>query len=291
MTGRGALAILVRGLGVAAGLITCSVVAAAAVVALGLPEPGRADDVGPAPVEPRPAELVVALSLGDRALQAGVVKGGEVVLARGLEVELARRLARSLRIPAVRFLDVRPSSRLLAAGDRPWHLAIAAVRPTREARAANDLSDPYLVTDQAVILRRGIARLRSLGELRRLVTCAGRGSAGAAALFATVRPLRRPRLAPSEERLLQLVQTGVCDAALVDGVAVGRLAAGRGALLGPIAARVRSGKGLVVAVTRGGAVPVTDVDGALRRLRADGTLHRLARAWLGIDPARLTLLR
>ena len=36
---------------------------------------------------------------------------------------------------------------------------------------------------------------------------------------------------------------------------------------------------------------VAEVDRALRRMRADGTMHRLARTWLGIDPARLRLLR
>ncbi len=36
---------------------------------------------------------------------------------------------------------------------------------------------------------------------------------------------------------------------------------------------------------------VADLFRLVRRLRADGTLHRLARTWLGIDPARLSPLR
>jgi ABC-type amino acid transport substrate-binding protein len=36
---------------------------------------------------------------------------------------------------------------------------------------------------------------------------------------------------------------------------------------------------------------VTAVNRALGRLRADGTLGRLARSWLGLDPARLRVLR
>jgi len=46
----------------------------------------------------------------------------------------------------------------------------------------------------------------------------------------------------------------------------------------------------VIAVPHGAPVAAADVSRALRRMRADGTLHRLARAWLGIDPARLRLL-
>ena len=102
-----------------------------------------------------------------------------------------------------------------------------------------------------------------------------------------VGPAPRPSSSPSDDRLLELVQTGACDAAVVDADTVGRFVAGRGGLLGPVSARIESGGGYVVAVTRGGPVAVADVNRALARMRADGTMHRLTRRWLGIDPARL----
>lgn len=292
MTARSAVGALVGGFGVVAGLVGSAAVAAAVLVALGLPTDSRADDPPLAPVpQLRPTELVVALSLGDPVLQAGVVRDGEVILARGLEVEIARDLARRLGIPRVRFVNVQPASRLLAAEVRPWHVVIASIRPTRAASSLADLSEPYLGTDQAVVLRRGLPRLQDLDDLRSKITCALRGSDGARAIAASVAPVARPILAPSNDRLLQLVQTGVCDAALVDAGGVGRLVAGRGGVLGPVSARVEFGGGYVVAVTRGGPIAVAEVGRALRRMRADGTMHRLARAWLGIDPSRLRALR
>ena len=291
MTSRKAFAALVGGLGVVAGIIASTAVAAAVLVALGLPSEGRADD-SPAPVvQPRPTELVVALGLGDPVLQAGVVRDGEVILARGLEVEMTRNLARRLGIPRVRFVYVAPVSRLLAATSRPWHIAISSVRSTRAAAATADLSDSYLGTDQAVVLRRGLPRLTTLDALSSKVTCAVRGSDGDRAIFASVRPVIRPILTVTSGRLLELVQTGVCDAALVDADGVGQLVAGRGGVLGPITARVEFGTGFVVAVTRGGPIAVAEVSRALNRMRADGTLHRLNHSWLGIDPARLVPLR
>jgi ABC-type amino acid transport substrate-binding protein len=293
MTPHAAARALVGGIGVVASLVVGAVVAALVLVALGLPAESRADDTPPAPasiVEPRPTELVVALGLGDPVLQAGAVRDGQVILARGLEVDIARDLARRLRIPRVRFVYVRPASRLLAATVRPWHVTIASIRPVRAAAAVADLSKPYLGTDQAVVLRRGLPRLTALGDLRDRVTCALRGSDGARAITASVRPAVRPILAPSNERLLQLVQTGACDAAVVPAGSVGRFVADRGGLLGPVAARIEFGGGYVVAVTRGGPIAVAEVDRALERMRADGTMHRLARAWLGIDPTRLRTL-
>ena len=233
----------------------------------------------------------MALGLGDPVLQAGVVRDGQVILARGLEVDIARNLARRLGIPRVRFVYVQPVSRLLAAKVRPWDVVIASIRPTQAALSLADLSDPYLGTDQAVVLRHGLPRLRTLGELRHRITCARRGSDGARAIASTVLPAVRPILVASDDRLLELVQTGVCDAAVVDADGVGRLVAGRGGMLGPVTARIGFGGGYVVAVTRGGAIAVTDVRRALGRMRSDGTMHLLASTWLGIDPSRLRLLR
>jgi glutamate transport system substrate-binding protein len=282
------------GIGIVLGLVSCVIVAAGLLVSLGLPAEGRADDPPPATstvAQPRPTELVVALGLGDPVFQAGVVRDGEVILARGLEVDIARNLAKRLGIPRVHFVYVKPASRLLVATMRPSDLTIASIRPVRAASATADLSDPYLGTDQAVVLRRGLPRLATLADLRRKRTCAVRGSDGARAITGAVAPKVRPILAPTSERLVELVQTGVCDAALVDADSVGRLVAGRGGILGPVSARVERTGGYVVAVTRGGPVAVSEVDRALARMRADGTMHRLARQWLGIDPARLKPLR
>ena len=291
VNGRVAVRALAGGLGVAALLVFAAAAAALTLVALGLPTESRADDPPPAPIAaPKPAELVVALSLGDPALQAGVVRDGRVILARGLEVEIARALARRLGIPRVRFVEVRPASRLIAARVRSWDLTIASIRPVPAAAAVSDLSDPYLATDQAVVLRHGLAPLGSLAELRGKVLCAVRFGDGARAIATTVKPSTRPLLAQTPERLLELLRTGACDAALVDATAVGRFVAGHGAQLGPVRARVASGGGLVVAVTRGGPIAVADVNAALARMRDGGTLHRLARAWLGIDPVRLRRL-
>jgi cystine transport system substrate-binding protein len=291
VTPRTAIGCLAGGFGVVVGLVGSAAVAATVLVALGLPADSRADDPPSAPVvQPRPAELVVALDLGDPVRQAGVVRDGEVILARGLEVEIARNLAHRLGIPRVRFVYVRPASRLLAAKVRPWHIVIASIRPTRAAGTLSDLSEPYLGTDQAVVLRRGLPRLQALADLRSKITCARRDSDGARALAASVEPVVRPILVSTDDRLLQLVQTGVCDAAVVDADGVGRLVAGRGGVLGPITARIAFGGGYVVAVTRGGPVAVSEVGRALQEMRADGTMHRLATAWLGIDPARLHAL-
>ena len=238
-----------------------------------------------------PTSLVVALGLRDPAMGAGVVRGGEVVLARGFEVELVRLLARRLGWRVDRFVQLRPAVRLLAAGPGGWQLALAGIEPSRAARAAADLSDPYLTTDLAVVLRRHLPRPRGLDDLRGRILCAVRGSDGARTIGAVVRPRQAPLLATRVDRLRELLRTGACDAALVPAIEAGRFVRGHGSELGPVAGRVTSGEGLVVAVARGAGLDVASVDRVLARLRSDGALGRLARSWLGLDPARLRTLR
>ena len=72
-----------------------------------------------------------------------------------------------------------------------------------------------------------------------------------------------------------------------------------GRLLGPDPARapgtavgrVAWGDGLTIVVPPGTGLDVRAVDRELGRLRRDGTLGRLARVWLGLDPAALRTLR
>jgi ABC-type amino acid transport substrate-binding protein len=239
---------------------------------------------------PAPGALVVALGLGDPMLQAGAVRGRDVIVARGFEVELARILARRLGGRVDRFVYVPSTARLLASGTSGWHLAFAGIERSTAPRRA-ELTTSYLTTDVAVVTRRGLAAPRRLAELRRAVLCAVRGGDGARVASAVVRPTRAPLLVAGAERLRTVLRTGACDAALVPAVEVGRFVDGQRRLFGAVAGRIRHGDGLAAVVATGSGLPLESVNRELARLHRDGTLSRIARAWLGIDPAALRVLR
>jgi cystine transport system substrate-binding protein len=238
-----------------------------------------------------PRALVVALGLRDPAMGAGVVRGADVVLARGLEADLARLLARRLGGQIDRLVALRPTGRLLAGAPGRWHLALGGIERSRGAGPTAALSDPYLPTDAAVVLRRHLPRPRGIADLRGRVLCALKGSDSARLVSGVIRPGTAPVLAPGDDRLRELLRTGACDAALVPAIEAGRFVRGHGRELGPVTGRIPAGDGYAVAVARGTGLDVATVDRALARLRSDGTLGRLARSWLGLDPARLRILR
>jgi ABC-type amino acid transport substrate-binding protein len=233
-----------------------------------------------------PSPIVVALSLREPLLQAGVVKGSDVVLARGFEVALVRVLAKRLGVGIDRFVYVPSRGRLLAASSGTWDLALGTLA---SAGGAN-VTAPYLTTDVAVVARRGLPRPRAAADLRDAYLCAVEGSEGAAAVT-SLRPRVAPLLVAGPERLRTVVRTGTCDAALVGARETGRLIEGQRRLLGPVVGRLREGDGIRATVPTGSTLDRAAVDRELARLRRDGTLGMLARTWLGLDPAALRVLR
>jgi ABC-type amino acid transport substrate-binding protein len=242
---------------------------------------------GSAGAAQRPAPLVVALDLSGRPFQSGSVRAGDAVVAIGFEVEVARALARRLGYRAVRFVVV-PRERMLRAGPKRWDLALARLVPGSSRRVR--FSATYLPADQAVVLRRGLRPPAGRGALRRLQLCAERGSRSAGVIAARIQPSLRPLFLADEDVLARRVQTGLCDAALLDAARLAAFRAGRRDRLGPVAGRVETGVGYAVALARGSGL-APRVDAALRRLQSDGTLARLRRASFGVDPLRLRVLR
>ena len=233
------------------------------------------------------AQLVVALHLPDPGFQVGAVRGRDVVAARGLEVDLARALGRELRIRDVRLVHVPDRGSLTGPGAKTWDLALSRI----DAGTAGPIekSAVYLRRDAAVLLRPGLTRPRGLADLRPRILCVTRGSDVRAALNG-VAPASRPLLAMDDRELLGLVQTGRCDAAVREAPLLGAALRRLPGRYGPVAGRVVTTEGYVAALPRGSDL-VDDVDRALVRLRADGTLGRIAKRWLGFDPAGLRVLR
>jgi ABC-type amino acid transport substrate-binding protein len=242
-----------------------------------------------APATKRPGQLTVALSLPAPALQVGAVRGNEIVLARGFEVDVARAVARRLQL-RVRLVQVGDDRRLVRPGPTGWDVALAQLVPTPARTRSVSFTSPYLRDDPVVLVRRGLPRPSSLAELRRLQLCAERGRRAADTIAARVRPSIRPVFVRDLETLLRRVQTGACDAALAELSRLGPALEGRRGLFGGLAGRIETDRAYAVALERGSPL-LGAVDGAVRALRADGTLRRLASAGLGIDPAKLHVLR
>jgi ABC-type amino acid transport substrate-binding protein len=239
------------------------------------------------PVTKQRGELVVALSLPRTGFAVGAVRGADVVVARGLEADVARALGRRLGLRP-RFVQVGDAGRLLASGAKRWDVAMAQLLPTPARRRAVDFSAPYARTDQIVLLARGLGKPRSLAGLQQLQLCAQRGTRGVATIASRIRPALPPLLARDLETLLRRVQTGACDAAVGEVGDLGPAIAAERGRFGAVAGRLATGAYAIALEHRSPLKP--SIDRALRGLSADGTLRRLAKKWLGVDLPRVRVL-
>ena len=276
----------VAAFGIAATLVLANVASGA-----DAPPPTPRPAPAPATPVPPPRSLVVALGLGSPTLQAGVVRGREVILARGYEVALAKVLAKRLGLRVERFVHVPSKSRLLAAGGASWHVALGALERQRGGRGSSVLTAPYLTTDVAVVLRRGLSRPRRLSDLRTAPSSAP--SAGAPApprsRACVPPPGRSTSSGPSAcGRWCARVPATLRSCPRSRWVASSDVTAPAS---GPVVGRIHRGEGLGASIPPGTGLRLADVNRELARLRRDGTLGRLARTWLGLDPAGLPVLR
>ena len=210
--------------------------ATTALLALALALPAAA--AAPPPTQ-NPDELVVGVSMPVTGLQVGAVRGRTVVLAKGLEIDLARALAKRLGVPRVRFVNEPFFSTLVSGRPADWDLALAAITITPERARRVDFSTPYLAGDQAVLMRKGFAPVpTSIAGLRGLQLCGERATTGARAIVERIKPTKKPRLVANPSQLTYDLYNDRCDAIVFDTAALGAARAAAPERYGPFAGRI-----------------------------------------------------
>jgi len=214
------------------------------------------------------------------------VRGATVVAPRGLEVDVARSIARELHIRNVEFRYVAHAAGFVSPGPKPWDIGLDQMAQPPGPRAL-----PYLSVPEAVLLRRGIAgRIRTLADLRWLRLCV-RSSGGAGHLVArAVRPVAPVQTASSLPALLRLVGSGSCDAAVDDAAVLAAARAADPSRYGALAGRLPGPHRTYVVALPARSTLAPKIAWALRRLAARHAIRALERKWLRVDLGALPLL-
>lgn len=245
-----------------------------------------------APPTITPRLLTVGLNLPSQGFQVGAVDRGQIVYARGLEVDLAREVARRMGLAGVRFVQQDGLDDLLAPGTKRWDVAFAQTTITAGRRRSVSFSVPYLASGQGVLLRRGLPAPAptTLADLASLRLCVERGTTGQAIVRRRISGSARPTVHAGLTELMQALQAGRCDAAVMDTTILEaqRIATPEryGALMGSITTGERYG-----AVLAKGSALVPAVNRALNGLRRDGTIERIRTRWLGAGSGELPVIR
>jgi len=225
-----------------------------------------------------PGTLTVAVDIGTIGLAEGAIVNGAVVRPRGFEIDLARALARKLRVK-LRIVDV-PLARVAAAGSKPFDVSIAHVSITSERQKSVDFSSPYFVANKGVLMAPGVAPPSTLAALRKLQVCALAATTSIAYVRTKLRPLRAAQSYPSQVDALRALADGLCQAMVADLEIAVAARREQPDLYGPIAGQIVT-KERYGAVFEQGSKLRQPVGAALQSLVRAGVVTRLSNRWFG----------
>lgn len=247
---------------------------------------------GPADLPTRaPGVLTVGLNLPTPGFQVGALSGTQIVYARGLEVDLAREVARRMGLRGVRFVQEPTFEGVLRRGPKAWDVAFAQATISAGRKRAVTFSVPYLGTDEGVLLRRGLPDPgpSSLADLKALRLCVERGTTGAAIVPRRIAPTASPTRFKEQTNMLQALQAGRCDAVVLDATILSIQQAATPERYGRLMGRMTTGERYGAVLQRGSAL-LPAVNRALNAVRRDGTLDRITARWLKVTPQALPVI-
>lgn len=248
-----------------------------------------------ATAEPAPTrtagQLTVGLSMPSEGFQVGVVNGGTVTYARGLEVDLAREIAKRLELAPEPVFTQNTFSMLVAPGAKSWDLALAQATITPARATHVDFSVPYLRADQGVLLSQYVRTTpTTISGLRKLRLCAERGTTAVQVVKTKIKPTAKPTWQPDEGTMLLALQLGRCDAVVSDLPVLATLKDRAPVRYGVLAGKISTGEQYGVVLPKG-SVLTPRVNAAIEALTADGTLAQLQRTWLSVTLSNVRTLR
>jgi polar amino acid transport system substrate-binding protein len=237
-----------------------------------------------------PGTLTVGVAMPSEGFQVGVVNGSQVIYAQGFEIDLAKALTARLGLGTTVFVQNR-FDRLYSAGAKPFDLAIGQIAVTPARSRTVDFSKSYMDADQGVLAAQTVSPVpRTIAALKRLKICALAKSTGADAANLRIAPAKPVLLVGNVPTLMLYLQTGRCQAVVYDAPTLGTLKKRAPDRYGPFVGVLDTGEHYGIAIPKGGSL-LKPVNTAIASLLADGTIERLSRTWLTVDPTDLRVLR
>jgi len=199
----------------------------------------------------------------------------------GFEYDLAKALAARLRVSRVQ-LVVRPLVTVLSGEDCGCDIVLSEVAATDQRARRADLTEPYLIVDQAVLVRQGTSMTSiTAGRSFRWGVALDNGE-GLDLLAKRVQPIREPAIFVDPDDAIRLLVEGRIDAVMMPTPNALEAVAENPSL--GVAGQLRTGEPIAAVLTLGSPNTAAFND-AIRDMRDDGTIALFLRTYFGMNPA------
>ena len=239
-----------------------------------------------APPVMTPGTLTVGLTPPAPGFQVGTLKGTSVVNPKGMEIELAKDIAKKLGLKKIVWYYEASFAKSYAPGPKPYDLYFGEETITPERSKNVDFSVPYINADQGAMVRKGLSPLpKSIADLKKLKLCAQASTTGATYIKTKIKPAKA--LYPSTTSIMfQQLISKQCDVAIFDIPILGSESASKPGRYGPIVGRLVTHEQYGIVFQKGSKLRAV-VNPVLKGLIKDGTVGQLTKKWLTVNFADL----
>jgi polar amino acid transport system substrate-binding protein len=241
-----------------------------------------------APPVMHPGQLVVAF--GDPAVgfASGTVRGSTVVNPKGYEVDVATLIAKALGVKPSWIYT--PWTSLFAPGVKKFDVSFQEATITAQRKKTVDFTSSYFDANQGVLLSKSAAAPKSLADLKKLQTCAQADTTGLDYLKTKLHPAKQPLVYQTTTAAFTAVQINRCQALVLDTPIVASQKKAKPAAYGPVGGQIITHE-QYGAVLQKGSKLTPEINTAIKKLWADGTISKLQKKWFNLDFSALPNLK
>jgi len=209
----------------------------------------------------------------------GHVSGTSIKNPNGFEAGLSRAIAKKLGLTKIVYKRA-PFGTLFSPAPKPFDYAMEEATITAARSKVVAFSAPYFNANQGVLIRKGLAKPKSIADLKKLQLCAQATTTGLAYIQHTIRPKKKPLVySASSTAAFDAVEAKKCDALILDVPIVATQSRKKPGAYGGVAGQIVTHE-FYGAVMDKGSKFKPFLDSAIKALKANGTITRLVKKWL-----------
>jgi len=224
-------------------------------------------------------QLTVGFDLPAPGFWNGQASGTTIKNPTGFEHDLAVAIGRQLGISKIVFLRA-PFGTLFSPATKKFDFALEEVTITAQRSKVVTFSSSYFDANQGVLIRKGLAKPKSIADLKKLQLCAQADTTGLSYIQHKIRPAKAPLVySASSTAAFDAVEAGRCDALILDVPIVVSQSQKKKGAYGGVVGQIVTNEGYGAVMDHGSKLKPF-IDKAIATLRANGTIDRLQKKWL-----------
>lgn len=224
-------------------------------------------------------KLIVGFDVPAPGFWNGRPTGTTIKNPSGFEYSLSQAIAKQLGISKVQYMRA-PFGGLFSPASKKYDFALEEVTITAQRAKVVSFSTPYFDANQGVLIRKGLAKPKSVADLKKLQLCAQASTTGLSYIQHTLRPGKRALVySASSSAAFDAVEAGKCDALILDVPIVVSQSKKKAGAYGGVVGQIVTHEGYGAVMDKGSKLKPS-LDKAIKALKANGAINKLQKKWL-----------